>query len=631
MYTTRAPLRSSVVVGPGGYRTYLNFRPYGPSNSAILGNQIPSSAIIYGISVSNASPTQIQVGNATDSGIFLIATQEQILGTPPRYTNKLFLATTATRTNIPRTLYIGRPLDDAIGSEVTGIIDVDSIDWGFRPVTHKDYMWIKKKGDRNAYCFRVSDVNSIDRRAHLDFILPENVISWCTNNFDDTKPDAGAVLKPNFMFLIYRSGEIRALSFRNNMPDREADSIDDLSVIMDNDDTGSVIEEGDVKAIVLPLPIPYDPELEDENLEEALVTSVPDNCTISEQNGRLRAYIYISYDYSHVNARNYFDDKPLMILPFSTANIGNPYRFLLASASGRKQAPDKLINEDFKTHQDTFYMGYQTPEVQTDNANHFLRCAKEFLVQDSLNRSLSSLAGDLRDLFVVPDGELLKTLTSGNRLEGVPQVEDKHFPLLFSARALFFPLTGKQIINLNKRAFYVDKSMISYSDSVSSNNYYLTALLKNYFKTIANATSSAVELAKIGFFGESIEPAVTDPQSLTFSDQNGLSDEVLQVVFLNDRILIHTRDGLHQVSGDLLGAFSVKKFARVSLTTNLIADSSTIVGSNDKVMYAITYFDEYGGFTAYPINKKLQDLSQITELVDFLRTKRLIFGIRKGL
>ena len=186
------------------------------------------------------------------------------------------------------------------------------------------------------------------------------------------------------------------------------------------------------------------------------------------------------------------------------------------------------------------------------------------------------------------------------------------------------------MIDLEGRTAYLSDNKVTFSNSLSLDNIRLNDVYKDYLNKIVNTTSAGDVLLRLNFLDRTAELTPADSTIISFFDQEGREDDVIDMLKLDGEVYIHTVGGVSRIIGDLLANFKVAEVARVPITTNIINDSTVIIGANDDTFYAMTFLQEYQGFTAHNINKKLLSLKSITGLVNFLKVHRLIVGVREG-
>ena len=219
--------------------------------------------------------------------------------------------------------------------------------------------------------------------------------------------------------------------------------------------------------------------------------------------------------------------------------------------------------------------------------------------------------------------------SEGVNVQGVAASDLNQAPLRFSASGVYFPMNKTNLTYTNIRnMFYAGNELnVSSSEDVSANIFYEP--LKYYLEFLGNRTTSLTVFFDMGFYNIDFKyDRNKDPNSFTTVNKEGHSDPIRQVVLLDNRLIVHTETGLSRIN-EAFGA--VERFADVPITTNLITDSTALIGANKDRVYVAGFEQELGGYTSDDLNKELREFPYIKEIVDMLDSHRLaLFLPKKG-
>ena len=334
---------------------------------------------------------------------------------------------------------------------------------------------------------------------------------------------------------------------------------------------------------------------------------------------QLGAYVHFELQYDSFEYLNFFLDKPLLSLPSATGKKG--YSFEVLRAGGlviqSQSTPNSVCT--FPDDDDgASGLGYVTPHAglgdsQTDNS---------ILDTFTLYKRKNLLNNKQKNKGILAKSE-------GLTVQGVAASDLNQSPLRFSASGVYFPMNKTNLTYTNIRnMFYAGNELnVSSSEDVSANIFYEP--LKYYLEFLGNRTTSLTVFFDMGFYNVDFKyDRNKDPNSFTTVNKEGHSDPIRQVVLLDNRLIVHTETGLSRINEEF-GA--VQRFADVPITTNLITDSTALIGANKDRVYVAGFENELGGYTSDDLNKELREFPYIREIVDMLDSHRLaLFLPKKG-
>ena len=328
---------------------------------------------------------------------------------------------------------------------------------------------------------------------------------------------------------------------------------------------------------------------------------------------QLKAYVHFEFQYESFEYLNYFLDKPLLNLPNAIGRKGYNFEVLKVGGAVLQSytTPNRICQFPTDNSPDSG-LGYIMPDGVN---NDYLGVMTYMKRKNLLNNKINSEA------ILSPKERIFA--------QGIDDEQQKQIPLRFSANGVFFPLVKSRLTYTNVRnMFYAGNELnISSSEDVSANIFYEP--LKYYMEFLGNRTSSIPVFFAMGIFSVDFKyDKAKDPNSFSSVNKEGHADPIRQVVLLENRLIVHTETGLSVIGPQFV---ALERFADVPITTNLISDSTALIGANKDRVYVAGFEEELGGYTSDDLNKELRQFPYIKEIVDMLDSHRLaLFLPKKG-
>ena len=333
----------------------------------------------------------------------------------------------------------------------------------------------------------------------------------------------------------------------------------------------------------------------------------------------LKVYAHFELDYNSDEFRDFLRAKPLLVLPNAHGERG--YNFELFKSVGYVHSVTSPAS--VCQFEESSGLGFIMPE---NTSNNHLDPMIMYQRKNLLNNKIDDLN------FVgseVTDKKFYKQTTDDDGNVTTTEVTDagnnsddaKQIPLRFSAIGSYFPLAGNRLTFTNIRNMFYSENIlnVSSSEDVQANIFF--DFVKYYFQFIANRASSITVFLDMGLV-DPIRQVNTekDPNTFTTVDREGRQDNIINVELLEDRLVVHTEGGLSAIAP---GFNIINRFAEIAITSNLIKDSTALIGANNERLYVAAFESELGGYTSDDLNKELKEIPYISKIINMLDAHRL--------